>query len=156
MLHVFLFCFSFCGFSQMDKITLSSQGGVYTTVSQISVSQSIGQPSVIGSGSSSNATIYQGFQHKRWASIISANKHPFDLSVFPNPFKEEVTLTFERASDAPAEVSLYTISGVLMYKGVFYQQDFEIAIRFPNIPVATYMLQVTQNEHTNYQQLIKI
>jgi hypothetical protein len=156
ILPIFLFLINFCGFTQIDKNTFSSQGGVYTTASKITVSQTVGQPSVIGTSVASNVIISQGYQHKRWSAIIRSNKHPFDLTVFPNPFRDTVSLTFDSASDAATEISLYTISGVLMFKGVYYQQGLEITMRFPNLPIATYMLKVKQNKHINYQQLIKI
>ncbi len=156
LMYFILFFYCLCAFSQTDKHVLSSQGGVYITASKITVSQTIGQPSVIGTSNTSNVSISQGFQHKRWAAIINSNKHPFDLTVFPNPFRDAVSLTFDSESDVATEISLYTISGVLMFKGVYHQQGLEIRIRFPNLPVATYMLKVKQNKHINYQQLIKI
>ncbi|MGB2129596.1 MAG: T9SS type A sorting domain-containing protein [Flavicella sp.] len=137
-------------------MTLSSQGGVYTTLSDIVISQSIGQSSVIGSSTSGNTTVFQGFQHKKWISLMRANKRAFDVDVFPNPFKDKITLTFLSESDASTEVSLYTISGTLMYKGIHYQEGLTLEVEFPNLPVAPYMLRVSQNNNTNYQQLIKI
>lgn len=146
-----LFAVNAISFAQRQ--TIASQGGTYETTSKILVSQSIGQASVIGGFGSKNAQVIQGFQQPYWTGLISQNPLPLDITISPNPFVEEVMLSFDK--DVLMRINLYDISGKLVYnQKVNYTGPYQY-FNFSGLAVGAYLVVIKANGLSYFTKLLK-
>lgn len=141
--------------AQVQRQMQSTQGGVYATSQGVVVSQSVGQQSVIGGHSSNNVVLSQGFQQKNWALLIDSNTETFQPTLYPNPFRAGITLSFRTEINSPVTLALYNIAGIKAYTTTFTPGGASAYVAISKIPSATYMAKITYEEHTYYQYLIK-
>lgn len=119
---------------------------------QYVVQQSIGQASVIGTFYQGDVTLRQGFiQPYVWAKSIEAVL-PVNLEVviYPNPFTENLTLSFSEKINASVEVSVFDLLGRLVFSGN-YAASQSINIRLSALAGAEYMIKGS----TGNKQFIK-
>lgn len=146
-----LFAVNAISFAQRQ--TIASQGGTYETTSKILVSQSIGQASVIGGFSNKNTQVIQGFQQPYWTGLISQNPLPLDITISPNPFAEEVMLSFDK--DVLMRINLYDISGKLVYnQKVNYTGPYQY-FNFSGLAVGAYLVVIKANGLSYFTKLLK-
>lgn len=141
---------------KISTISLSGSTYLFTVNNTVYfVSQSIGQASVIGTYSKNGYTIRQGYQQPQ----VSINKIPMKgltlkTKVYPNPFKESITVAFNEAINSDVEVSLYDISGRRLYMEIFKPaQVLQIAL-YPDSN-GIYFLNISANQKTFSTKLIK-
>lgn len=92
---------------------LSSQGSSNTT-GGIKVSQTIGQQSVIGNFSTSDALVGQGFQQSNLFKTIKAPVVTVSTTTYPNPFIDQINFEFSSVVSGPIKFALYDIMGRLI------------------------------------------
>jgi len=147
------FVFAVNAISFAQRQTIASQGGTYETTSKVLVSQSIGQASVIGGFGNKNAQVIQGFQQPYWTGLISQNPLPLDITISPNPFVEEVMLSFDK--DVLMRINLYDISGKLVYnQKVNYTGPYQY-FNFSGLAVGAYLVVIKANGLSYYTKLLK-
>lgn len=71
-------------------------------------------------------------------SLRIENSDLFDIKVFPNPFNEEITVTFN--STDKTKIKLYTITGNLLYED--YTFNNKVSINTKTYPSGIYMLNI--------------
>lgn len=83
--------------------------------------------------------------------VISVAEHVQEASVYPNPFRDELTIDWPEHT--VGEVRLYSVSGNLVFRTNFIaeRQTFQL----PNLPAGLYILELRTADYTLYQQLLK-
>lgn len=119
------------------------------------VSQSIGQASVIGTFSENGFTLRQGYQQPPESFKKGTfNNTALNTKVYPNPFKELITITFDEAIHTDVQVSLFDISGRRLYLKIFKSaQVLQISL-FPDSN-GIYFLNISANQKKFSTKLIK-
>lgn len=119
------------------------------------IQQSIGQASVIGIYTNSKTELRQGFIQP--FSIISFEKEveKLHLDLFPNPFKDEVTIVFERAMDQSIYIQVFDIMGRIIIEETKFV-TIKTTIKIPDVPNGTYLLRIVTNNQQYSTQIQKL
>jgi hypothetical protein len=119
------------------------------------VSQSIGQASVIGTSSKNGFTLRQGYQQppETFKKGIF-NNSTLNTKVYPNPFKELITIAFSEAIHTDVQVSLFDISGRRLYLETFKAAQVLQMSLFPDSN-GIYFLNISANQKKFSTKLIK-
>jgi hypothetical protein len=120
------------------------------------VQQSIGQASAIGTFSTENYTVRQGFIQPDVMAKIRDAAIPLNLNaiVYPNPFVEGVTLSFSEQITNKVEVAVFDVLGRLVFSNT-YAAEQHLKVQFENLSVADYILKVTANNKQFIKKIIK-
>lgn len=119
------------------------------------VSQSIGQASVIGTSSKNGFTLRQGYQQPPQSFKKGyLNNSTLNTKVFPNPFKELITIAFSEAIHTDVKVSLFDISGRRLYLEIFKPAQVLQMSLFPDSN-GIYFLNISANQKKFSTKLIK-
>lgn len=166
---VIIFCSVFTIQSQVDgdlkKYTIKSSSlgssGSSNTFStskgKYFVSQSIGQSSVIGTSSKGGYYLRQGYQQPPFKIKIvnQFNNNSLQAKVYPNPFKESISISFTDLVKSDILVSVFDVSGKLIYSEIFSEAQ-RIELNLSDIPQGTYILKLASNTKSFNSKLIKI
>lgn len=156
---IFCLCIigNLCKAQKLHHQTLGATGGVYYPKGNLIVKQSVGQLSVIKSGTAFNMILQQGFQQ----SLIS--QFPFvnavlnvNVLVYPNPFKGDLNLQFSTESPKDLHISLYNMFGVLIYQTIKTSPQISFSFDFKELPAGSYVLHLQSNNFTYSKTLIKL
>ena len=130
--------------------TISANNNSYT------VQQSIGQASAIGTFSTENYTVRQGFIQPDVMSKIRDIAIPLSLEaiVYPNPFVEGVTLSFSEQITDKVAVAVFDVLGRLVFSKSYAAQQ-KVQVQFENLSVANYILKVTANNKQFIKKILK-
>ncbi len=79
---LFTFCFSYLNAQSIQRQTLSSAGNTLEK-NQLYLSQSIGQPSLVGNGINQTTIVRQGFQQP--IDISGFSQESIEIVIYPNP-----------------------------------------------------------------------
>jgi len=120
------------------------------------VQQSFGQAGVIGTFSTENYTIRQGFIQPDVLAKIRDTSIPLNLEaiIYPNPFIESVTISFSEQITDKVDVAVFDILGRLVFSKN-YTADQNIQLQFNNLSVADYILKVTANNKQFVKKILK-
>ncbi|GGD26109.1 T9SS type A sorting domain-containing protein [Hyunsoonleella pacifica] len=131
--------------------TFQTSKGKYT------ISQSIGQASVIGTASTSGYYLRQGFQQPHSKIVIKTSKESSSLKalVFPNPFEERVTISFKETIKTKVIVEIHDVSGKLVYKSQFLPSK-TIQLNLNSLSTGSYILKAHTDDKILNSKLIKI
>ena len=130
--------------------TISANNNSYT------VQQSIGQASAIGTFSTENYTVRQGFIQPDVMSKIRDIAIPLNLEavVYPNPFVKGVTLSFSEQIKDKVAVAVFDVLGRLVFSKSYAAQQ-KVQVQFENLSVANYILKVTANNKQFIKKILK-
>lgn len=138
------------GSSGSSQIVVTSQG-------TYKISQSVGQASVIGTHSANGYILRQGYQQP--ATKIKATNKDADYNlvakVYPNPFSQKLTITFNVLMQKNFSVLMYDVSGKIIYQKDF-APDLSVEIQLQDIESGTYFLKVASDTKIFNTKLIKI
>ncbi len=125
-----------------------SAGGDYYENSSVSISWTLGEP-VTETISDGTTILTQGFQqtHLSASEIFSINSDNFNISLFPNPTQDFITLKISDLKNLNYNIS--DINGKLLDEGKIISQNTEISVI--RLPSAVYFLKIFDNE-----EIIKI
>lgn len=166
---MFIFCFVFSIDAQNSTEESSSysimrsnfgaSGSSHTIVTKkgtYSVSQSIGQTSVIGTHSNKGYYLRQGYQQPLSGIKVSPSLKNNDLSatVYPNPFEQSVSIMFSQSMKNNISVLVFNLTGKLVYSEE-YNPSQRIQIHFDDLSSGTYLLKVVSNKKLFHSKLIK-
>ena len=120
--------------------TLFLQGRIYI------VQQSIGQPGIIGSRQVGGYYVLQGFIQP--PGFGTSNHQEIMISrlkatVYPNPFKNLLTITIEEETDDYIGLLVTNITGKLVYSNKYYNTS-ELRINFGHLPPGPYIVKVSK------------
>lgn len=135
---------------------LSSQG--YTIVSEtgITVRQSIGQQSVIGTFTSNQLRVEQGYQQsmlKMSTNAIMGND--IKITVYPNTFKDMINFQFSKPINGVVNISIFDVLGRTVYSKEHHISDSSLAINNLHFADGKYIAKVTLKNHYYIINLIK-
>jgi hypothetical protein len=119
--------------------------------------QSIGQAGVIGTFSDIEYVLRQGFIQPNVISKIIETDIPLNLvsNVYPNPFIENISLSFNEEIRGNVSVEVFDMLGRLIFsKNYLASQNLNVILR--NLPVADYILKVTANRKQLIKKILKI
>jgi len=141
---------------QLHHQMLSAQGSTTTLKNGMMVLQTIGQQSVTGSATVSNLTLQQGFQQSMVAKYFPTyNVNTTATAVYPNPFAGEVNVNFSQIIAGEMNIALYNMFGVMIYKEQKQNPALTLSFNFGDLPIGSYVLQLTANNYTFSKTLIK-
>lgn len=134
--------------------TFSSVGSSVVTTSGLSVSQSVGQASVIGRITQAKHTVKQGFL----TPLVAVVEDPVEVAaanvqVFPNPFNE--ALHFKASASGQFLISIYDASGRVVYKQETQLEPFIYTLPLSNLPSGSYLIQLQSQELNLFFKRIK-
>ena len=162
---ILLFCF-LQEFQAQDtsgyRIIRSSVGSagssqnIVTNKGTYNVSQSIGQGSVIGTHSSKGYFLRQGYQQPfSKVKIVKPSDNSIQAKVYPNPFKQSVTVTFNTNILEDMSVLIVDVNGKVIYKQNFLPA-MSIELKVNAISNGIYFLRVASGGNYFNEKLIKI
>lgn len=165
---MFVLCFAFSVEAQNStesraysiiRSNFGASGSSHTIVTKkgtYSVSQSIGQTSVIGTHSNNGYYLRQGYQQPSSGIKVSPSLKNNDLSatVYPNPFEQSVSIAFSQSMKNNISVMVFNLKGKLIYSKE-YNPSQQIQIHFDALSSGTYLLKVVSNNKLFHSKLIK-
>ena len=166
-LHLFLIVFTIIqqGNSQNDASShlVRSSTGVSGASSNLIhnnktyiIQQSFGQTSPIGKFKNSNYELRQGFIQPNILSKITDENISSNLNVtvYPNPFKEKITLFFTEEIKGSIKVSVFDMLGRLIVEKQ-YNANATISVVLNQLPEANYILKIRSDKSQLIKKIIK-
>lgn len=136
-----------------QRQTIASQGGTFETASKVLVSQSVGQASVIGGFGSRNAQVIQGYQQPNWDNLILQSPVPLSITISPNPFANQVMISFDTESEM--NINLFDITGRLVYDTKLSFQPPYQYLDLNGLAVGPYLVVIGTRGTKYFTKLIK-
>ncbi|WP_269240369.1 T9SS type A sorting domain-containing protein [Flavobacterium limnophilum] len=149
-----LFSVSFYG-QVLHHQMFSSQGTTKKTADGYTISQTIGQQSVIGNSNKDPAVI-QGFQQSEWSGYIAANpKTEITVLTYPNPFSDLINFEFLDPIDEEISIYIFDVTGRLIHKQKETLNNSVLTIQLSKLPKSEYLVQLRSISMTYYTKIIK-
>lgn len=126
------------------------------TLNQIQclVHESIGQKSVIGTGCSGNYRLSQGFIQPLYGRSTRKSTNQLKASIFPNPFTDVVTITFDEDIAENIQVTLLDMLGNTLQVNV-YPKSQEIHLTPNSLNQGIYLLRIQSGGKLLTAKIIK-
>jgi len=81
---------------------------------------------------------------------------PIQLTVYPNPFADNVTLRFETLSTTPTSIALYDLAGNMILQKEYPANTQELTLNnLGHLRIEKYFIRVNQNNQTSTVSLLK-
>lgn len=144
---LFLFSITFHG-QVLHHQMLSSQGGFATTSKGIKVSQTVAQQGAIGTFSSKNGILSQGFQQSKISNSIPLQTEFISTLVYPNPIFDTVNFKLSRTVVGKIEVSIFDTNGRLVFSQKKEQVDNTITITNLMLAAGEYFVKLDGNRYS--------
>jgi hypothetical protein len=114
---------------------LSAQGGVVATSTGVKVSQTIAQQAAVGTFSSKNGIISQGFQQSKISKSAPIKTNLISTLVYPNPIVDVVNFKLSQPVEGKITVSIFDINGRLV---LFQEKELvDTTLTITNIMLAS-------------------
>ena len=139
------------------RSTLSASAPHTNESNNYILQQSVGQSSVIGDYESGGYLLSQGYvQAGVWANIV----HPDDVldlrtEVFPNPFLDEVHVSFLEPVNEPVHVFVFDNLG-RQVEFVTYKETQQLSMPLGHLPPGKYYIKVATDHKQFVTHLIKL
>ena len=133
----------------------SDASGVLRTTN---VQQSIGQHGTVGLSKTSSNSIQQGFLN--YLKTIKVDNPDsefveiFNLTVFPNPFKEFIKVKFSKSPQHPIIIEFFDVRGRLVLDQEF-KPSIQIEVPTDRLEDASYILRISSGSQKYLKKLIK-
>jgi len=123
---------------------------------QYVVQQSIGQASAIGTFNNVDYIARQGFIQLNVLAKIIDKDIPLNLEaiIYPNPFVEIITISFNEKVSNKIEVFVFDALGRVVFSKN-YNAEQNLRVQFNNLSEANYILKVTANNKQFIKNIIK-
>uniref|UniRef100_UPI004049807F T9SS type A sorting domain-containing protein n=1 Tax=Fulvivirga sp. TaxID=1931237 RepID=UPI004049807F len=120
------------------------------------IQQSIGQVSSIGTFNANGYTLRQGFIQPLISVTVVEKELPlvFEANVYPNPFIEDITISFFEEITGEVKVYIYDLRGVTVFKETYFDSN-EIQISLWGVSEAPYILKILYNGDQFIRKIIK-
>lgn len=137
-------------FAQLHHQTVGVGGGS----SSNGIIFSVGQASVVGNHFAQGYSINQGFvQPIEGSFLFEAPKDSFDVRVYPNPFVESFTASFEKEFSSITIIIQNTLGQTIYQKG--YANSSQIVVELPDLSSQTYLVTIIADDQTFKAKLIQ-
>ena len=134
------------GFPLIAQETIPAAGGDTTGIGG-SVSYTVGQV-LYSTNTGINGSVAEGVQQPYEISVVVGLEEGQDIklvcTVYPNPATDLLTLETENPNNKNLFYQLYDITGILLISKKLI--DIKTTIPMTNLPPATYLLKVTDNQ----------
>ena len=144
-----------------SSLTLRSTTSISTInpgqQSEYILQQSTGQAGVIGTYRSGDYLLSQGFvQAAVWANIVHLDD-VLDLKVrvFPNPFIDEVHVSFLESLSQPVDVIIFSDMGRKL-ESVTYESGQDLSLSLKHLSPGRYYIKITTDQRQFVGHLIKL
>ncbi|QZK90272.1 T9SS type A sorting domain-containing protein [Flavobacterium sp. CHNK8] len=135
---------------------VSAQGASKKLPDGISVSQTIGQNSNVGT-SSFNYVIQQGFQQSFWGKYIASNPpEEIKFNTYPNPFIQTINFEFSKIVSDDIEINVFDISGRLVFNQSKKADNFLLTVLLPFLSRGEYLVRLNTSTFSVYTKIIKL
>ena len=154
----FLFVVSnLCQSQVLHREMLSASGTTSKSSNGYTVTQTVGQASIIGNYSSAPFIVSQGFQQSNWARLILQNEIQLasDIKFFPNPVIDNINFVFTISDMKNLNLLLFDTSGRKIFNEFANASGNTIAFSLQRLPAGTYLLLLTNNQLKFYTKIIK-
>jgi len=120
------------------------------------VQQSIGQASAIGTFNSVDYILRQGFIQPNILAKIIDKDIPLNLEaiIYPNPFVESITISFNEKISDKIEVVVFDFLGRMVFSKS-YNTEQNLQVQFNNLAVADYIIKIVANNKQFVKNIIK-
>lgn len=120
------------------------------------IQQSFGQSSVIGTASSEAYVLRQGFIQPNVLAIVIEKDMPInlELSMYPNPFNNHISLAFKQEVKNNVAVTVFDILGRQVFTKT-YQPLQNIDVRLDKLSSGEYILKAVANQQQFVAKIIK-
>ena len=160
-----LLLLTFLSFDQAIKSSTIASGGSTVQSNGKYYSHVIGQQSVSGTASKNGVTMRQGFKQpnflvksiqKSGLNVNIEEKNPITYSIFPNPFKNKLSIKLSEASVSETYLVIYDKVG-----NVFFEKKYDSGIdeinldKFENFRPGVYVLNIVYKGKPFSSNLIK-
>jgi hypothetical protein len=132
------------------SVTTSIEGRVYA------VEASVGQASAIGTFYGIKYSAIQGFIQP-YTLVTGKEPLPFSnllVTIFPNPFSEELNISFSKQIKGTVEVEVYDMMGRTVFSKN-YPAEQAIAVRFNPGLIANYLLKITYKNQAYLKKITR-
>jgi hypothetical protein len=153
--YTLLFILSFFFYNasaQLHHQMLSSQGSTAKTEGGIVATQTIGQQSVVGNNQVRHAIVGAGFQQTQWNLKIVSNKPEFQLTIYPNPFENSISIL--GASD-DIQINIYNVIGQLVLNRFITFEQLNQSIDLSKLSSGSYLIKCVSQNQSYFTKLIK-
>ena len=157
-LLIFLFVVSnLCQSQVLHREMLSASGTTSKSSNGYTVTQTVGQASIIGNYSSAPFIVSQGFQQRNWARLILQNEIQLasDIKFFPNPVIDNINFVFTISDMKNLNLLLFDTSGRKIFNEFANASGNTITFSLQRLPAGTYLLLLTNNQLKFYTKIIK-
>ncbi len=120
------------------------------------IQQSFGQSSVIGTTENGTYIFRQGFIQPDVLSKIIEKDIPLNLqiSVYPNPFQEQISLVFNENITDEINITVFNILGARVFSKS-YQPNHQIDIRLDWLSSGEYIIKTIANKKQFISKILK-
>ncbi len=133
-----------CIYGQTIEPGLISSSGTEFTKNNIALSWSLGEINIT-TINSSDAILTQGFQQTGIYTTATLNPElNYDLSIFPNPSKDFITIKFEDGLNNFKSFHILDINGKICHNGIFTANEQIINIR--NFTAGLYFVSIVEGK----------
>jgi hypothetical protein len=142
--------------SYLFTSTTGASGSSVNVGSLMAIVRSIGQASVIGTFYNGDYSVRQGFIQPDVMAKIRDVEIALDLEaiIYPNPFVESLTISFDEAITSKVEVVVYDLTGREVYSKN-HAASQSVNVQFTDLPVAGYIVRVTANGKQFIKNILK-
>ena len=141
---------------QMHHQMLSSMGITSTATTGFIFLQTVGQQSVTGNAIANNLSIQQGYQQSLVSKISPViNVNTVTTTVYPNPFRDNIKISFSNLITGEMSIGLYNMFGVQIFKDLKQDAPLTIEYNFGYLPAGSYIISLTAKNYAYSKTLIK-
>jgi hypothetical protein len=168
LLFLFLnYCFAFSQQTtgskySVKKSTLTSVGSsnIYFSNKKLSVLQSSGQSSIIGTRKIESTTIQQGFLNSTLYLKINNSSNNFireelRFVISPNPFKDHIQINFSKKTKHDIYIKIYDVNGKTFINNKFKATD-KITVPLKRFSIGTYLIKIESGGNSSTKKILKI
>jgi hypothetical protein len=140
----------------MRNDVISALGGSYQLGnSNLTIRQSLGQSTVIGSFANSSTILSQGFLRGNQTTQLEREK-PFDVIPFPNSFSKLITFRFVQNHVESTYFTIYDINGKKVFDKHLTPIDNEVQINLDHLAAGLYLAFIQSENRLIQKRIVKI
>lgn len=141
----------------IQRQTFSAVGTSVQLSNQLIISQSIGQMSVNGMSAQQSVVVQQGYQQSMVSAIFPITTFsPVAIKNFPNPFVNEINVSFSQAIKDPVTIVVSDLFGKVLYQNTFSNPQNGVGFKVANLAPNAYILTITGTNLNYSNKIIKV
>jgi hypothetical protein len=143
--------------AQLAKQDVIASAGGYNATADISISWTLGETIVpTYENIPSNLILTHGFQPQLIITAVEKIlENVVNITIYPNPASDIVTITFDEAVDDEIQVSFLNAQGKLVKTDIIEATMAEKQINLQDLPGGIYFLKLTKGKLSNVYKVVK-